>query len=153
MMNQIILHPTDLCQWHALVNEAQSSTRVVLDEELESYLVFLLMRFALSTDWIESPIALDFLKSMQQKPIQLETLRGVGDKSLLFAGLFPEVALKRHVGLDYYIDMGKSAYLAVSELEEKQNSQLYYHLSLNFLNLKTILDSLREQKVTHIISR
>ncbi len=147
-MTQIILHPTDLSQWHAFVNEAQASTRVILDEELESYLVFLLMRFAMTTDWIESPIALDFLKSMQQKPIHLESLRIIGDKSLLFSGLFPEIAMKRHVGLDYYIEMGKSAYLTVSELEEKSNSALYYHLSLNFLNLKTILDALRHQHLT-----
>lgn len=143
-MGRIILHPTDMCQWHALVNEAEAVTQLILDEELESYLVFLLMRFAASSDWIESPVALDFLKSMQQKPIQVDSLREVGDKSLLFSGLFPELAVKRHVGLNYYVEMGKAAYLTASEIEEKKSGQLYYHLSLNFVSLQNILHSIRE---------
>jgi predicted HTH domain antitoxin len=63
-MNKLILHPTDMSQWHALVNEAQSSVKLALDEEMESYLVFLLMRFAQSTKLIESVLALDLLESM-----------------------------------------------------------------------------------------
>ena len=45
-MNKLILHPTDISQWHALVNEAQAATRLILNENTESYLVFLLMRFS-----------------------------------------------------------------------------------------------------------
>lgn len=144
-MGRIILHPTDMCQWHALVNEAETFTQLVLDEELESYLVFLLMRFSSSTDWIETPVALDFLKSMQRKRVRAEFLRDVGDKSLLFAGLFPEIAVRRHVGLDYYVEMGKAAYLTASEVEEKETGELYYHLSLNFVNLQSVLHSIREK--------
>jgi hypothetical protein len=144
MMGRIILHPTDMCQWHALVNEAQAVTQLVLNEELESYLVFLLMRFSMSSDWVDSPVALDFLKSMQKKPVHVESLRDVGDKSLLFSGLFPEIALKRNVGLDYYIEMGKAAYLTASEVDSRESAELYYHLSLNFVNLQNILHSIRE---------
>lgn len=143
-MGRIILHPTDMCQWHALVNEAQAVTQLILDEELESYLVFLLMRFSSSSDWVESTIALDFLKSMQKKPIHAELLREVGDKSLLFSGLFPEIAVTRNVGLDYYVGMGKAAYLTASEVEEKETAQLYYQLSMNFVNLQSVLHSIRE---------
>ncbi len=149
-MGRIILHPTDMCQWHALVNEAEAVTQLILDEELESYLVFLLMRFSSSSDWVESSIALDFLKSMQQKPMHAELLREVGDKSLLFSGLFPEIAVKRNVGLDYYVEMGKAAYLTASEIEEKKAGQLYYHLSLNFINLQNVLHSIRERDTLHI---
>lgn len=88
-MKQLILHPTDISQWHALVNEAQAATQLMLTENTESYLVFLLMRFSHGPKLIESVIALDFLESMHRpKTLQMEVLRDVGDKSLLFAGYF-----------------------------------------------------------------
>jgi len=49
-MSQLILYPTETAQWHALVNEAQVSTRLMLNEDTESYLVFLLMRFSQSSE-------------------------------------------------------------------------------------------------------
>ena len=39
-MNTLILHPTDMSQWHALVYEAQANTQIILPENSESYLVF-----------------------------------------------------------------------------------------------------------------
>lgn len=143
-MSKLILYPTDTCQWHALINEAQAATRVVLNEETESYLVFLLMRFSQSIDWVESVIALDFLKSMHATlPRQVELLRDVGDKSLVFSGLFPEIATRRHVQLEYYTEMGQAAYLTASELQSNESSELYYQLSMQFINLQNILQSLR----------
>ena len=112
-MNKLILHPTDTSQWYALVNEAQAATRHVLHENTESYLVFLLMRFAKATQLMESVIALDFLESKHAPGKRhIEFLRDVGDKSLLFCGLFPGIADRRHVRLDYFRDMGQGrAYL------------------------------------------
>src|SRR5471030_246570 len=104
-MRQLILHPTDISQWHALVNEAQASTRLILNENTESYLVFLLMRFSQGPKLIESVVALDFLESMHRpRKLQMELMCEVGDKSLLFSGLFPGIAKKRHVSLNYFTD-------------------------------------------------
>ena len=44
-MRDLVLHPTDICQWHAIIGEAQGHSQVLLAEDTESYLVFLLMRF------------------------------------------------------------------------------------------------------------
>ena len=44
-MSKLVLHPTSTAQWHSLVCEAESASNIYLDEELQSYLVFLLMRF------------------------------------------------------------------------------------------------------------
>lgn len=143
-MKQLILHPTELSQWHALVNEAQASTRLVLNENTESYLVFLLMRFSQGPKLIESVIALDFLHAMQTtRRHQIELLRDVGDKSLLFCGLFPGIAEKRRVSLDYFIDMGQAAYLSLGELQENQSATLYFQLSQQFINLQKILSAIR----------
>lgn len=143
-MKQLILHPTDISQWHALVNEAQAATRLILNENTESYLVFLLMRFSQGPKLIESVVALDFLNSMQKsRPQQVELLRDVGDKSLLFCGLFPGMARKRHVSLNYFSDMGQAAYLSVGELHESDTANLYFQLSAQFINLQQILQAMR----------
>lgn len=143
-MKQLILHPTDISQWHALVNEAQAATRLVLNENTESYLVFLLMRFSHGPKLIESVVALDFLESMRKpRQLQLELLRDVGDKSLLFCGLFPGIAEKRHVSLSYFSDMGQAAYLTVGELEENQTADLYFQLSQQFITLQQVLQAMR----------
>ena len=44
-MKSLVLQPTDTAQWHALVAEAQHACQHTLTETLESYLVFMLMRF------------------------------------------------------------------------------------------------------------
>jgi hypothetical protein len=143
-MSKLILHPTDLCQWHALINEAQAASSRVLNEETESYLVFLLMRFSMTTDWLESVIALDYLESTHHhEPSQIKLMREVGDKSLLFSGLFPDLARRRRVSLDYYINMGRSAYQTVSELQTPDQALLYVQLSNQFINMQVVLQSIR----------
>ncbi len=143
-MKPLILHPTDMSQWHALVNEAQAATQIFLNENTESYLVFLLMRFTQGPKLIESIIALDFLESMHRpRPAQRQLLRDVGDKSLLFCGLFPGIAEKRHLSLNYFSELGQAAYLTVGELEEKPSKDLYFQLSEQFLILQDILQAMR----------
>ena len=143
-MTKLILHPTDMSQWHALVNEAQATTNLILNENTESYLVFLLMRFSQTTQLIESVMALDFLESMHRAgKRQVELLREVGDKSLLFCGLFPGMAVKRHVRLAYFSELGQAAYLTVSELEERESAPLYLELSSQFTVLQSILQAMR----------
>ncbi|MBA2709164.1 MAG: hypothetical protein H0U57_01025 [Tatlockia sp.] len=144
-MKTLILHPTELSQWHALVYDAQASTSLMLNENTESYLVFLLMRFSQSSQLIESIIALDFLESLPKPRIrQAELLRDVGDKSLLFCGLFPGMAKRRHVSLDYFSDMGQAAYFTAGEMHESQ-SGLYLQLSQQFLVLQQVLRAMRSE--------
>ncbi len=143
-MKELILHPTDISQWHALVNEAQAATRLILNENTESYLVFLLMRFSQGPKLIESVVALDFLESMSKpRKLQKELLRDVGDKSLLFCGLFPGMAQKRHVSLSYFSDMGQAAYLTVGEMQENNMADLYFQLSEQFITLQQVLQAMR----------
>ncbi len=143
-MGKLILHPTDISQWYALVSEAEVTTQVVLNERTESYLVFLLQRFSHTPQLADSTLALDFLESMATfGKSQIEKLTIVGDKSLLLCGLFPGVVERRNVNLDYYVDMGKAAYLSVSELQNKPDSDLFLDLSTNFPSLQTILQALR----------
>lgn len=146
-MTTLILHPTDMSQWHALVYEAQANTQLILTETTESYLVFLLMRFSQTTQLMESVIAMDFLEAMNGSgKRRVELLQDVGDKSLLLCGLFPGIANKRRVGLDYFSEIGQSAYLTVSELHHREFADLYLQLSDQFTNMQQILQAMRQQK-------
>lgn len=144
-MKTLILHPTELCQWYALVNEAQASTSLILNENTESYLVFLLMRFSKAKQLVESIVALDFLEAMHRgRHQQIELLKEVGDKSLLCCGLFPGLAERHRVTLDYFIEVGQTAYLMVARREQAQSS-LYGELSDKFLRLQQVLGAIRHK--------
>lgn len=144
IMVDLILHPTDTSQWHALVNEAQVSSQIVLGENSESYLVFLLMRFTQKPYFVESIMALEFLQSMQTTGrTRAARLSEVGDKNLLLCGLFPGLAERRCLQLDYFSGLGQAAYLTASELHDNQLSSLYYQLGSEFKSLQTVLQTMR----------
>lgn len=144
MVSKLILHPTETSQWHALLIEAQASSACILEEELESYLVFLLMRFTQSPALANSVLAMDFLDSVNAEGTRrMDLLQAVGDKSLLFSGLYPGLADRKRVSVDYFVDMGKSAYFTVAELESTKGSELFAALGENFLMMKTVLGEIQ----------
>ncbi|HHJ19930.1 MAG TPA: hypothetical protein ENJ84_08960, partial [Gammaproteobacteria bacterium] len=88
-MNDFIDVTGDIAQWQKLLREAGEHSGVELDEELESYLVFMLMRYLKRPDMAQRVMALEFLEALQQDRRQREeSLREVGDQCLLYSGLF-----------------------------------------------------------------
>jgi hypothetical protein len=143
-MNQIVLQPSALSQWYALINEAEVHSRCRINEDMESYLVYLLMRFSREVKWATDVVGLDFLNALQVGGKRsADLLKEVGDKSLLFCGLFPGVANKRHVSLHYFMDMGRGAYWQVGNLETPQTGTLFHALCREFGALQKVLDATR----------
>lgn len=147
-MRELILHPTDLSQWHALLNEAQTQVHQTLPIDIESYLVFMLMRFITQNQLLSSILALEFLETLQQngaisRSVRLDHLQTIGDKSLLFCSLFPGMAQKRHVSLHYFAEMGQQAYWLLSRQVDTPNAALFAHLSKQFQTLQRILQALK----------
>lgn len=141
-MEKLILHPTETSQWHALLNEAQANSQCFLDEPVESYLVFLLMRFSQSPHIANSVLALDFMKSTQHHgKVKRELLQDVGDKSLLFSGLYPGLAEKRQVSVDYFVDVGTSAYNSVAQMDA---CELFANLAKNFGAMQLVLATIQD---------
>ena len=150
-MKSLVLHPTEVCQWHALVNEAQGAAKIVLNQPTESYLVFLLMRFVNAPQLLDSVIALRFLRANEKKgQQQIGALKEVGDQSLLFCGLFPGIAERRHVSLTYFVKLGQAAYFKLSQLEDDSTMPLYSELSTQFLSLQQILQTMRDGVSTSV---
>lgn len=140
-MREWLLHSSSMAQWHALIGEAQRASHVQLEEELESYLVFLLMRFIQEPTFAHSVMAMDFLQACQHSGQQRhQRLKSVGDKSLLIAGLFPERAKHRRVELSYFVELGRSAYDCLGE-EDK----VFQSVSDRFVALMDVLQATRPQ--------
>ena len=143
-MENLVLYPSVASQWQALINEAQLARACQLNEELESYLVFLLMRYSTTPTIFSTALADEFFASTHLLgQLKADKLRDLGDKSLLFAGLFPGLAVRRHVSKRYFIDMGQSAYGILSEMHSISLSETYAALSEEFVLLTEILDSTR----------
>lgn len=144
-MENLILHPTPTAQWHSLVAEASHASGINLNEDLESYLVFLLMRFEEHVDLAANAIALDYLEIQQQAPAQrCSGLRDLGDQCLLVAGLFPGRAIRRQVKINYFINLGQNAYNNLAEINEKILAKLFAALSDQFIALMDVLHTARD---------
>ncbi len=143
-MKTLITHPTDCAQWQALVAEAESVAACPLVEEMESYLVFLLMRFSRKPEIAGNILALEYLQGMLTRGHdQQGRLRDVGDQFLLYSGLFPQRAGHRHVRVSYFVDLGRSAYQQLSEVMSRSYADLYAHLSRDFVALMDVLHAIR----------
>jgi hypothetical protein len=144
-MSKLVIQPTSTAQWHALVSEAESAASCVLSEDLESYLVFLLMRFASNPHMLARVIALDYLNNTStERRTRHEKLREVGDQCLLFSGLFPKQAERRMVKVSYFVDLGRSAYSQLSDAIANKKTDIYANLSRDFVSLMDILQTMRE---------
>ena len=143
-MSRLILEPTPQAQWQALVHEAQASCPRHLDESLESYLVFLLLRFADRPYCTARIMAKDYLQSQSLHGEQRAgQLREVGDHCLLFSGLFPQLAERRLVPVSYFVNIGRGSYRQLSTVLARGWSSLSSHLSEAFVVLMDILHAMR----------
>lgn len=144
IMGVLLLQPTTTAQWQSLVKDAESSSNLRLNNELESYLVFLLGYYNRRPDIANSVLAKEFLNGITEKHArQRECLREVGDKCLLFAGFFPEQAEKKRVKIKYFIELGQTAYVQVASLSKAGSASLYNALSCDFISLMEILHAIR----------
>lgn len=144
-MTSIVLQPSITAQWYALVKDAEHNSHLNLTEDLESYLVFLLVRFNAKPEIAKSIMGLEFLNAHHLTGRhQHEHLRDVGDKCLLYAGLFPGRAERRRVKVSYFVELGQSAYSALSMLTRQKIAELYASLGEGFVALMDVLHAIRK---------
>src|SRR5437016_2911471 len=106
----LLTNETVLILWQDVVKNAEDRCSISLKEELEAYLVSLLVRYTNKPEVAKQVLATAFMEALQRRANQRNvSLQHVGDQCLLFAGLFPRVAEKRHVKINYFVDLGRSA--------------------------------------------
>jgi hypothetical protein len=143
-MTQILTDaPTQL--WHELVREGESRAHARLDEDLESYLVFTLMRHLGDAPLAHRVMALELLEALlKDGRRRRDELRDVGDRCLLIAGLYPELAKRRRVSLRYFVTLGQGAYDQLAQELSRALAALYAHLARAFADLVRVLIEVRK---------
>jgi hypothetical protein len=130
--------------WQALVHEAGARAHAPLDDTGESYLVFVLLRYQRDDTLLARTQAIEWLNAQSQVgTLRADALRDVGDRCLLIAGLYPQLAVRRHVQVDYFIRMGRGAYLEVAEASRNAYANLFEQLARSYQDLVRTLRALR----------
>jgi hypothetical protein len=130
--------------WRSAIRNACAAGAPALDESQESYLVFVLLRHQRDAHLLARIQALEWLQAQELAgSVRRDALRDVGDRCLLVAGLFPAVAQRRRVSVEYYVDIGRSAWRGVAEAGRDAYAGLFAHLAEHYLDLVAVLRALR----------
>lgn len=147
-MGEILTGPSATGLWRDLVREGESRCGATLDEDAESYLVFTLMRHDRDAPLAHRVMALELLRAFEQGGrLREQDLRDVGDRCLLIAGLYPELAARRRVSVDYFISLGQVAYDDLAQRSRLALAELYGQLVRLFARLVRVL--LEVRRIAH----
>jgi hypothetical protein len=145
----LVAQPQDY--FRELVTEALEKRHVSTQPETEFYLVNLLNQFMTSDRLYlrdgdgtnrEEPLALMVKGALEEPVVQAQRVlfRHIGDVSLYMAGFFQDSLARKLVDVDYYIDMGGTAYHQVAaRVEEQLMRALYQELAEKFGQLVEVL--------------
>lgn len=143
-MTRIHVEPTATAEWHTLVRAACEASGTRLDEPVEAYLVFMLMRFSDRTEIGRRALALELLQGLRDPEGPGATrLRDTGDECLLVCGLFPQRARRRRVPFSYYVDLGRGAYDTLARSGAASDAEPFDALAEEFLRLMELLQAMR----------
>ena len=146
LMTAILTNLPPLALWTDLIHEAEHDAAMRLDEELESYLVFVLMGHARDVQLGRNAVALDYLLARAESGARAkQELRDIGDRCLLLAGLYPEQAQRRLVSIHYFLEIGSHAYGELANALRAGVADLYGHLAHAFAQLVRVLLQLRRR--------
>ena len=144
MSQNLLVEPTAPAQWKQLLALASQQSDCRLHEDVESYLIFTLMRFTREPHLASSALGPALLNCNQlQGQAKQDQLRNVGDQCLLLTGLFPHLAEKRLVQVSYYVDIGMTAYQYLGTHLRRAFGNLYQLLSQNFVIMMDVLQNIR----------
>ncbi|HVE44961.1 MAG TPA: hypothetical protein VNC84_07540 [Gammaproteobacteria bacterium] len=137
----ILTGDSPLLLWQKLIKNAEARCSIQLIDDLEYYLIALLMRYVDRPDIAKQAFTEVFLKAMQESRQKRNlSLQTVGDQCLLYTGLFPRAAVRRHVKISYFVDLGRSAYANISH----KTDDFYGLLAEQFVAMMDVLQSIRE---------
>ncbi len=152
-MSRIIVSAGNTAEWQKLVHDGELASETELGEELQSYLVFLLMRYMEKPELMNQIMALEFIRGLRASgQMQQEQLRDVGDSCLLFSGFFPKIADKRRVKVSYYVGIGQSAYHYLADTCQEKMSELFHCVGDAFIHLMDVLQAIRNLDRVHELS-
>ena len=150
-MSELALLKDSPAFFKALVQEGLESAQVKVSPPVGEYLVKLLMFYVFSDHLFSiSPSGKKQLKTLAELYLQSHSfptalkgnLKKMGDMSLYISGFFRESLTKKRISVEYYINMGQSAYQSLSEFHE---GELFEELAFRFSDLVGVLFQIRKK--------
>lgn len=138
-MESINIHLPELSAWRALLSKAEFIAKVELDPAIEEYVLRLLFKTSQRSSDAKVSSVTEGLNEAHDMPV--EDFRAIGDHCLLYAGLFPEHAIRRNLPITYFVTVGESAF---EEYLRYVEDPTYGMLSTFFVDIVDVLMSLRE---------
>jgi hypothetical protein len=143
-MNKLVTQSGETAQFYELVNEAEAAARCDLNENTESYLVFLLMNYLKRPDWISRILSIEYLKAVTEDgQTRKVRLKEVGDQCLLYSGLFPKRAERMRLRIGYFVDLGRGAYNELSRTVKYGLAEIYADVCQDFVTLMEVMQAMR----------
>ena len=139
------------------VDVAVEVRRLKVDHLVKSYLVDLLEYYLDIRNLYQEedekgrkkPVTLaeTFLTALnQEKNVKIEQLKKLGDRALYISGFFGDSLRRKIVDLDYYVDMGGTAYSVLSKsLQDSSFSMVYRDFSQRFVDYMDILSYISQE--------
>jgi hypothetical protein len=134
--------------FHEKILEARHHQKLDSSEDCIFYLSNLLTKSALdfsNDDVYVSDLYQDSIDARSRQE-SFRSYKRLGDHTLIVSGYFPESLYSKSVSIDYYIEMGTTAYYQISD-----NSKIYRELSESYRNIVSILNEVseRSKKYSH----
>jgi hypothetical protein len=130
-----------------LVEGALAHQRIAAGELTSFYVVNLLTGFLQRpAEEDETPLAFRLAEALDAAGIrQRATLKRIGDLSLFTSGFFADSLKRKLVDVDYYVNIGGTAYTALSRFETDTFSPVFAELADNFVRFVDVLSEVSER--------
>src|SRR5690606_38989701 len=123
----------------------------------QNYLVSILENYVTTTNLFDSQsengkltretLAETFLKAQNANPnVKIELLKKLGDVSLYVSGFFSDSLNRKIVDVDYYVDMGETAYgVLAAETREDTSKRVFSEFSKRFVEYVDLLTTISQK--------
>jgi hypothetical protein len=130
-----------------LVEGALAHQRISAGELTSFYVVNLLTGFLQRPKYDDdTPMAVRLAEAINAAGAkQRDSLRQIGDQSLFMSGFFADSFQRKLVDVDYYANIGGTAYAALSRYETDAFSSVFAELADNFVRFADVLSEVSER--------
>lgn len=156
----LITHKNLETFFHSSITDAVRNQHIEADDYTIVYLVHLLSAFNCPQKLFDEtedglrlrPLANHYFDALQSSSMneRYRIMQRLGDIALFVSGLFADSFKRKSIDIDYYVSMGGSAYMYLSELSHSSSSHhvfanVFQVLASKFINFADVLAEVVEQ--------
>lgn len=145
--------------FNGVVQDAISTRKMATFPLAQNYLVSILENYIHTNNLFDAQtengkltretLAETFLKAQNaQTSVKIEMLKKLGDVSLYVSGFFGDSLSRKIVDVDYYVDMGETAYGTLAlETKEDTSRKVFKDFSTRFMEYVDILTTISQKSL------